>query len=528
MIRKIILIILLIVGFFIFVKFDVSATTTLSIDNDINEGAGYDWASISEGDYWVAQSFQAEHSNVDKISVTVDTSFISDYYDHEVIMVLCKGDHTEITSPTCEGGVYMGYTSRQEDWVYMYHPSNPHTLYDFEFDNDFYTQIGDMYTFTLVSNYSTTTGIRIEHDSGANSYANGRAFCQGAGCNCDSVDDLQFQVYYENDPEPNEEDFLDLDYDTYVPVDLDLCNSLPCFTFPRYQYCYSDASSTCDVHIFYNSYAYGVIYGFYEEDDFNMASSVASTTLGQYLGHTIITLPNEEVGSQEYDFLLANYNGYTIEKGTLWIEWISTSTLDNSAFYSLSEQICNCNSVSTSTGSLGDDFRYGLQCGARLIACHLLIPSENSTEKWIKANNNWKGQFPINIAYDFVHTVDLASKGGATTSPLAPLKWYNRETGQYEYQGVDLLATNTAIVGMGDELYNIYFTWFNRILWLLGVLYIVTRILKHFNPSFPSLSTYYNKGRIKPLSQNELNKKQLSNEYPYKDTPITRKNNRIK
>lgn len=135
--------------------------------------------------------------------------------------------------------------------------------------------------------------------------------------------------------------------------------------------------------------------------------------------------------------------------------------------------------ASTTPDGFFESFKWGFNCGSKYIVCYLFSPPpsviQGLSDSWADATSS----FPISVGYDIINPIITAGDINASTSTvynLAPLKWWNGSS--YANTGQSLLTNKTLENGMGSYLYGIYWTWFNRILWILLFLYIFIRLLK--------------------------------------------------
>lgn len=118
-----------------------------------------------------------------------------------------------------------------------------------------------------------------------------------------------------------------------------------------------------------------------------------------------------------------------------------------------------CNEVATSSGTMWDDFRYGIECGFNKSMYWLFHPSDNAMEGLIEAKNEISNEFPINV-YKIVF-----SKMANATSTLATSTEIKLYAGELSGESGGMLT-----IGTINEIKNLMSTAWDKIYLLLTFL----------------------------------------------------------
>lgn len=124
-------------------------------------------------------------------------------------------------------------------------------------------------------------------------------------------------------------------------------------------------------------------------------------------------------------------------------------------------------------------------CPLKLAINWAIMPNIDSCIRIYDAKAMILNGFPFNIAMSLYNTIDNATT--TTSSNIAPLKWWNKDTHHYDTVGT-LLSTSTLQTGMsgimsdGSTLYDFYYLWAKRLIYLIGFAYLFFRIFKTLKP----------------------------------------------
>lgn len=193
---------------------------------------------------------------------------------------------------------------------------------------------------------------------------------------------------------------------------------------------------------------------------------------GTFIAST--TIINGEQGTQYYCIVLDSQYGedYDLYQCGIRRDWYQIDTQGITELLEDSDW-CDCSDIATTSDAWYDEITANLQCSARKTACWLFMPDDYNS--LYSAIDKFKNGFPFGVFAQIKQTYDTAiSTYGETEEEIviAPLKWNGQET------GANLLTNKTLEQGMGDYLYEKYYTWFKYIIYLLVLMYMVRRILK--------------------------------------------------
>jgi len=82
------------------------------------------------------------------------------------------------------------------------------------------------------------------------------------------------------------------------------------------------------------------------------------------------------------------------------IDWVATSTFEDLFYEDYYNMETVCNSISTSSGSFADDFRYGIECSVRKVFYWAFFPHPETTKNFVNVINDIKGSFPFSAFFD--------------------------------------------------------------------------------------------------------------------------------
>jgi hypothetical protein len=132
-----------------------------------------------------------------------------------------------------------------------------------------------------------------------------------------------------------------------------------------------------------------------------------------------------------------------------------------------------CTNIASSSETIFDTSTYVIKCTGMKIGCYLFYPPPSVLNQLIDSWSIATSSFPVSVGYDIIAPIVLAGDitHATSTEVLAPLIWNGSTT------GANLLTNDTLRQGMGDYLYNFYWTWSGYILWTLFYAYLLFRII---------------------------------------------------
>lgn len=146
-----------------------------------------------------------------------------------------------------------------------------------------------------------------------------------------------------------------------------------------------------------------------------------------------------------------------------------------------------CADLASSSPWWDPDIEGAIGCAFRKFTCWAMTPSTATKLEFKEMQTEVKSNFPFSVYEQIKGIFYEAGDTVSTTSEvtIVPLKWYDSGTGQYEEVGA-LLTNKTAEEGMGD-VYDTYYDWFERIIWIIFFVYCLNRIILLINPQATSL-----------------------------------------
>lgn len=232
-----------------------------------------------------------------------------------------------------------------------------------------------------------------------------------------------------------------------------------------------------------NGYAYLVP----DQNPRERASAVSSTTLGYKFIRTDYFEPPEPANPQtdEYCVFLETDATYLYLSCGHKVHWYDEFEADQMAIEECVSTACS--DVASTSPWWDPDIEGAITCALRKFTCWAMTPSTATKMEFKELQTEVRSNFPFSI---YEQIKGIFYEAGATVSTtskvtIVPLKWYDSGTGQYEEVGA-LLTNKTAEEGMGD-VYETYYDWFERIIWIIFFVYCLNRILLLINPQATSL-----------------------------------------
>lgn len=262
------------------------------------------------------------------------------------------------------------------------------------------------------------------------------------------------------------------------------------YAYPENQTCYLE--DDCYITAYYPRDEIGNYFKFYQvsDDEYQYPIAIGTSTelidspyAKMYLkltpptasgtAHYIIWLDRPEIGVYQ-DFVDETYGGY-------WIEWRGGHESEDVAITYTPEYV-QCMKINENFASSSD-----LNLWQNIMRW-AVAPSENACIRIAKAQKDIVKNFPFSYGHQILSLLENATSTGNSLN--VPLKWWNPSTGTYIDTGADLLSTSTLSTALnfgnidGLTVYQFYWKWFNYLIYGLGFLYILWRILSLINPNF--------------------------------------------
>lgn len=236
------------------------------------------------------------------------------------------------------------------------------------------------------------------------------------------------------------------------------------------------------------------VYLYKESDPLNWIGSTVITNTGNYQSYIPLRLDLTELATTSQTilygaFLDVDNNSFsTSDKfvNHIPITWRTLAEEEQNLLVLYQANDCekfnifsnDCDDISTTT------IGYSLLCGIRLIPDFLFGVSTTTCVRYFDTIDKFSNSFPFNIITRIASTT-TDNANSATSSAIidiAPLKWWNGS--EYANTGASLLTNKTFEQGMGSTLYNFYYVWFERLIYILMFGYIFYRVIRLVNPSF--------------------------------------------
>lgn len=177
-------------------------------------------------------------------------------------------------------------------------------------------------------------------------------------------------------------------------------------------------------------------------------------------------IPNMTDGSYSATAFLLEYDGTTdYIRASSSISFVvdningATSSFDKVDWSALDNINTVCNEVATSSGTYFDDFRFGIECGARKVLYWTFNPSPQSVQKVIYSFNNLKVQFPFNAFFGLTDIVKTSLATSTNTTGTIQMPFINK-TGHYVM--LDVLSSSSLpnlIGGTNANLFRNSLSW---------------------------------------------------------------------
>jgi len=146
------------------------------------------------------------------------------------------------------------------------------------------------------------------------------------------------------------------------------------------------------------------------------------------------------------------------------IEWVSSSTYASDIFNKL-DIAHACDTVSTSSGSFFDDFRYGIECGFRKVSFWAFTPTPDSVKYFFESSQKIKTVFPFNTYFSLVSAAqDAIASSSISRNNTIGLPMI--DTGGNFYI-LPVLASSSMSNTIGSANNNIFRSTLGWIMWLI-------------------------------------------------------------
>lgn len=402
------------------------------------------------------------------------------------------------------------------------------------------TTTAGYYSIVIDGQSSPSNYLRNYYKSTADSYANGGMYriITNTAVNYD----LNFRVWYSNDypssstPQSEPYQHGQMDY---------VMHQYPYVYLNNEYYC--NVGVPCQIDFTHNGYANGHEIWFYRAsttgDSVPVPPALASTTLGLYAyGTSTISIPY----TAGWDGLrvpmcawIHDPFGYDIDRlqcgWEIWWftesqkDWINGITNCDGS-YDINSA---CNTVSTSSGSYADDFRYGIECAGRKTAYWLFTRSDASCTNLFKVMNSLNSKFPFNV-YNQVkdNAYELANLANTATSSnfRIPLMLWQKNTGTLYDSGIDLFNYHIIASSSVGSVWSNMNDGLTKFIYFLGFIWFMTELVGISMPDMGeshedinSHNTYpINRSNAKPVPSTVpafmRNKKYAKTNYKYRNS----------
>lgn len=126
-----------------------------------------------------------------------------------------------------------------------------------------------------------------------------------------------------------------------------------------------------------------------------------------------------------------------------------------------------CDDVTPSSDSFWDDFRYGLECGARKLFYWILTPKECSIFETFKTSaEKLEDTFPLNAYFDLADTIDDVSIISTTTDDSLGVPMIRDNGTTTEFYILPLISSSTFQNILGTN-YNLYRNSLSYFFWII-------------------------------------------------------------
>lgn len=227
----------------------------------------------------------------------------------------------------------------------------------------------------------------------------------------------------------------------------------------------------------------------YEDGDVFLATTniddIGNEWNNTYVNHLMLPAPSpEEQKAYSYE-LYYERNGTIYKTDPFDIYWYTDQASELTARIAKDSLIQSClEDISDFNYSECTETENFLTCGLKN-GFHYMFGISTTTCLYIVASrDNITEGFPFNIIYETKNQINnsVINNSSTTDTVIAPLKWWNNSSKNYETVG-NLLSVNSLknALSFGDingmTLYQFYYSWFVRIIWLIVAIYIFFRVI---------------------------------------------------
>lgn len=349
------------------------------------------------------QGFTASSTNIANISLVIKNGSAV-YLD----LYICKGP-IDASTTTAKNRACLGNAQqviKYEHNIFLA-TSSTYRIVKFEFEPAVLIVGGVNYYYTFVD-YSDTATLcyaNVDHYKMGCVLYMGGAYAGNCFANPAGLYDLSFRINYDETWYPTGTG----DENPTGNYDYSLEDYRSDINTVNYQVCWLE--ETCNLWFSFNQKAIGKKVYTTPDIVFQQwpAFSIASTTIrATPLWQNKVILPATTT-EQKKDYCLYMVDSVygDLRKCGITIDYLASSTFDDIFPISQYDIEHVCDSIATSTGSILDDIRYGIECAARKTVYWLFIPNKESISGFVNNAAELKKVVPFNLYFD------LADKAGA-------------------------------------------------------------------------------------------------------------------
>lgn len=136
-----------------------------------------------------------------------------------------------------------------------------------------------------------------------------------------------------------------------------------------------------------------------------------------------------------------------------------------------------CDDVSTSTGDMWDDFRYGIECGFRKVVYWSFTPQPENIQKINENLEDIKYKFPFSVYTEYRANYEAISEYQGQALSVPVLIWQDKNMSEPEIKASVELSTTTLMQYVDEDFYDNYYLYAQIILYFAAAIYIFFRIL---------------------------------------------------